>query len=120
MDILPPLILEVMISGPESPALDFLTQKQSMIGRLKANLAQAQARIKKYADKKRSERQFEVGQTVYLKLQPFRHNVFDIHQNLKLTSKYYGPFKTMEKIGAAAYKLQPPESVKIHPIFHVS
>jgi hypothetical protein len=39
----PPLISEVMISGPDSPALDFLNQKQHMITKLKDNLAQAQA-----------------------------------------------------------------------------
>ncbi|XP_071704634.1 uncharacterized protein [Rutidosis leptorrhynchoides] len=34
--------------------------------------------------------------------------------------KFYGPFIIIERIGAAAYKLQLPESAKIHPIFHVS
>jgi hypothetical protein len=53
--------------------------------------------MKKYEDKKRSERIFMVGDMVYLKLQPFRHTSFDLYQNLKLTSKYYGPFKVLEK-----------------------
>jgi hypothetical protein len=57
---------------------------------------------------------------VYLKLQPFMHNAFGLHQNFKLTTKYYGPFKVMEKIGPTAYKLQLLESVAIHPVFHVS
>jgi hypothetical protein len=38
---------------------------------------------------------------VYLKFQPFRHNAFGLHQNLKLTTKYYVPFKILEKIGTA-------------------
>jgi hypothetical protein len=46
----PPMILEVMVPGPESPALDFINHKQQMINRLRYNLAQAQARIKKFAD----------------------------------------------------------------------
>jgi hypothetical protein len=37
----PPLISEVMVLGPESPAADFLVQKQDMISKLKQNLAQA-------------------------------------------------------------------------------
>jgi hypothetical protein len=116
----PPMILEVMVPGLDSPALDFLLQKQQMITRLKENLAQAQSRIKNYADLKRSERQFIVGDIVYLKLQPFRCHAFGIHANLKLATKYYGAFKILEKIGLAAYRLQLPATADIHPIFHVS
>jgi hypothetical protein len=93
--------LRVGRNNPESPALDFLQQKQQMIKKLKENLAQAQARIKKIIDKKRSEREFKEGDMVYLKFQPFRHNAFGLYQNLKLTTKYYGPFKILEKIGTA-------------------
>jgi hypothetical protein len=39
-----------------------------MIAKPKENLAQSQARIKKFADKNRSERKFEPGDLVYLKL----------------------------------------------------
>jgi hypothetical protein len=58
-----------------------------MISKLKENLTQAQARIKKYAHQKRSERVFSEGDMVYLKLQPFMHHAFGLHQNLKLTKK---------------------------------
>jgi hypothetical protein len=116
----PPLISEIMVPGPESEALDFLVQKQQMIARLKDNLSQAQARTKKYADLKRTEREFSVGDMVYLKLQPFRHNAFGLHQNLKLASKFYGPFRVLARIGPASYKLQLPETADIHPVFHVS
>jgi hypothetical protein len=57
---------------------------------------------------------------VYLKLHPYRYHALGLHQNLKLTTKFYGPFKILEKIGPAAYKLQLPPDVDIHPIFHVS
>jgi hypothetical protein len=36
--------------------MEFLSQKQQMLTRLKNNLAQAQSRIKKYADLKRSKK----------------------------------------------------------------
>jgi hypothetical protein len=61
-----------------------------------------------------------VGDMVHLKLQPFRHNGFGLHQNLKLTTKFYVPFKILEKIGSTAYKLQLSTTAKIHPMFHVS
>uniref|UniRef100_A0A0A9FY82 Integrase catalytic domain-containing protein n=1 Tax=Arundo donax TaxID=35708 RepID=A0A0A9FY82_ARUDO len=37
----PPMINEVAVPGPDSPAADFLTEKQNMITRLKENLAHA-------------------------------------------------------------------------------
>jgi hypothetical protein len=57
-----------MITGPESPDVDFLAQKQHMIRRWKENLAKDHARMKKFADLKRSEREFQVVDMVYLKL----------------------------------------------------
>jgi hypothetical protein len=38
----PPQISEVMVPGPDSPAIDFIHQKQQMIAKLKDNLSHAQ------------------------------------------------------------------------------
>src|SRR4051812_18510723 len=91
-----------------------------MVQKLKENLLQAQSRIKFFADMKRTEKHFEVGDMVYLKVQPYRQNAFGLHGSLKLRSKFYGPFKIMERVGTVAYKLQLPDSADIHPVFHVS
>jgi transposase InsO family protein len=117
----PPMINELALPGPEeTEARDFIAEKQNMLTKLKENLAQAQARMKKHADKKRTERVLQLGDMVYLKMQPYRRAAFGLRQSIKLTSKYYGPFRVLEKIGSLSYKILLPEGVKIHPVFHVS
>jgi hypothetical protein len=117
----PPMINEIAIPGPaDSDAKDFLLEKQQMLTKLKENLTQAQAKMKKYVDQKRTERSFDIGDMVYLRMQPYRMASFSIRQSIKLTSKFYGPFRILEKVGTLAYKLLLPDGVNIHPVFHVS
>jgi hypothetical protein len=117
----PPLISEISVPGPiDTEAKDFIMEKQQLLAKLKDNLTQAQARMKKYADQKRTERSFDIGDMVYLRMQPYRLAAFGIRQSIKLTTKFYGPFRVLEKVGTLAYRLLLPEGVNIHPVFHVS
>ncbi|KAE8733311.1 hypothetical protein F3Y22_tig00001349pilonHSYRG00076 [Hibiscus syriacus] len=47
-------------------------------------------RIKQHTDKNRSERQFQIGEEVYLKLQPYRQMSIALRKNMSLLKKYIG------------------------------
>lgn len=97
-----------------------LSDRQQRWFVLREVLEAAQGRMKSYADIKGSEREFNIGDWVYLKLQPYRKVTVAIRKNLKLSAKFFGPYKILEKIGKVAYKLDLPESSRVHPVFHVS
>lgn len=99
---------------------EMLANKQQQWSALKEILEAAQVRMKAFADKNRSERVFVVGDWVYLKLQPYRQVTVAIRKNLKLSAKFFGPYKVLERVGTVAYRLDLPTTSRVHPVFHVS
>ena len=97
-----------------------LEDREKMLLILKFHLLRAQHRMKQLADKHRSERSFEIGDWVFLKLQPYRQQSVVNRTSQKLSPKFYGPYKILDKFGLVAYKLQLPATSQIHPVFHVS
>ncbi|TYK23458.1 paired amphipathic helix protein Sin3-like 3 isoform X3 [Cucumis melo var. makuwa] len=57
---------------------------------------------------------------VYLKIRLYQQLLVEKKRNEKLTSKFFGPYKVIEKIGQVTYKLELPLEATIHPVFHVS
>ena len=107
------LAVEHLPSGLALPSQDHIEQ-------LRAHLLRAQERMKKQADKHRSEKVFQVGDSVLLKLQPYAQSSIVNRPCPKLAFKYFGPFKIATRIGAVAYRLILPEGCQVHPVFHVS
>lgn len=97
-----------------------LKDREDMLLMLKFHLLRAQHRMKQLADVHRSERSFDIGDFVYVKLQPYRQNSVISRANQKLAPKYYGPYKVLDTRGKVAYKLELPSTSRIHPVFHVS
>jgi hypothetical protein len=53
--------------------------------------------------------------------QPYKHMSIKQQKKVnKLTPKYYGPYKVLQRIGSMAYKLELPPSSRVHLVFHVS
>jgi hypothetical protein len=73
-----------------------------------------------YADRHRVECNFEVGDLVFLRLQPYRQSSLKKSGAEKLKPHFYGPYRVIKRVGEVAYELELPEGRKIHNVFHVS
>jgi len=76
--------------------------------------------MKHQADKHGCERDFFVGDWVYLKLQPCIQQSEWRRTNHKLSFKYFGPYLILQRVDEVAHKLQLPPSSHIHSVVHVS
>ena len=77
--------------------------------------------MKQQEDQHLSERIFEVGDWVFLRLQPYKQmSLKKNKKDNKLSPKYYVPYKVLQKIGTMAYKLELSTSSRVHTVFHVS
>ena len=80
-----------------------------------------QNRIKQQEDQHCSEKSFEVGDWIFLRLQPYKQiSLKQANKDNKLSPKYYGPYKVLQNIGTMENKLELLTSSWVHPIFHVS
>jgi hypothetical protein len=87
---------------------------------VRESLKVAQSRQKSYADKRRRDLSFEVGNFVYLKVSPMR-GTRRFKVKGKLAPRYVGSFKIVDRRGEVAYQLElPPQLSDMHDAFHVS
>ncbi|XP_038904261.1 uncharacterized protein LOC120090614 [Benincasa hispida] len=87
---------------------------------IRENLKIAHDRQKSYADKRRRELEFEIGDRVFLKLSPWK-GILRFDNKGKLSPRYIEPYEIIAHVGPAAYKFAlPTELSKIYDVFHVS
>ena len=86
---------------------EHIENQQQILQLLKDNLTLAQNQMKQQANQHCSERSFEVGDWVLLRLQPYKQmSLKKSKKDKKLSPKYYGPYKVLQKIGSMAYKVE--------------
>ena len=106
---------EQKVIGPDI-VKDTEEKVQVILKRLKA----ASDRQKSYADLKRRDIAYEVGDKVFLKVSLLR-KILRFGKKGKLSPRFTGPYEVLEQIGPVAYRLALPlEMAKLHDVFHVS
>jgi hypothetical protein len=97
-----------------------IVEAEENVAKVRVNLKIAQSRQKSYADRKRKDISFDVGEHIYLKVSPLR-GTKRFHVKGKLAPRYIGPYPIVQRIGKVVYKLElPPELAEVHSVFHVS
>jgi hypothetical protein len=91
---------ESQVFGPE-----VLKDAVKQVQMVRESLKVAQTRQKSYADKRRRDVSFEVGDFVYLKVSPMR-GTRRFKVKGKLAPRYVGPFMIIDRKGEVAYQLE--------------
>ncbi|KAL0536700.1 hypothetical protein IC582_025660 [Cucumis melo] len=106
---------EQRLMGPE-----LVQSTNEAIQKIRSRMHTAQSRQKSYADVRRKDLEFEVGDKVFLKVAPMR-GVVRFERRGKLSPRFVGPFEILERIGPVAYRLAlPPSLSTVHDVFNVS
>jgi hypothetical protein len=99
---------------------NILQEVEKQVHMVRENLRVAQSRQKSYADHRRRELSFDVGDFVYLKVSPMR-GLRHFNVRGKLAPRFIGSFKMLEKRVEVAYQLELlPQLSDVHDVFHVS
>ena len=100
--------------------LDIVKDTEEKVQVIWKMLKAASDRQKSYADLKRRDIAYEVGDKVFLKVSPWR-KILRFGKKGKLSPRFIGSYEALGRIGPLAYHLALPlELAKLHNVFHVS
>ena len=99
---------------------DILKDTEEKMQVIRERLKAASDQQKSYADLKRRDIAYEVGDKVFLKVSSWR-KILRFGKKGKLSPRFIGPYEVLERIGPMVYHLAlPPKLAKLHNVFHVS
>ena len=99
---------------------DIVKETEEKVRVIQQRFKVASDRQKSYADLKRKDVKYEVGDMVFLKVSPWR-KILRFGKKGNPSPRFIGPYEILERIGPVAYRLAlPSELVKLHNVFHVS
>jgi len=106
--------------GKYTGAERFVERMREIQEEVKAVLEKAQADMKKYADRKRSDvEEYKVGDLVMLSTKDLKYQMVG-RRTEKLTERFVGPYKIKKIVLPNAVELELPSTVKIHSVVNVS
>lgn len=109
----PPLIYYGYHNTSNATLDEQLRARDEALEALKEHLRIAQDKMKKNVDPKRRDVEYAVGDMVFLKIGPYRQSSLRKKRNEKLSPKFLGSFKIVERIGPVVYILELPKSSSV-------
>jgi hypothetical protein len=104
-----------VLVGPES-----IQEMEEQMQTIRQRIKEAQDRQKSYADAHRVDSSYEIGNQVFLRVKLHKNSI-KFGKGAKLSPRFVGPFKIVERKGPVAYRLALPDSLGcMHDVFHVS
>ncbi|KAL0544201.1 hypothetical protein IC582_019314 [Cucumis melo] len=100
--------------------LELVQTTNAVIQKIRARVLTVQSRQKSYADERRKDIEFDMGDMIFLEVAPMK-GVLRFEKKGKLSPRFVGPFGIIERIVPVAYCLTlPPAFSAVHDVFHVS
>ena len=87
---------------------DLIKESEDKVKLIRDRLKVAQSRQKSYADSKREEVVYEIGDRAYLRVSPLR-GVKRFGVKGKLAPRFVGPYRVLERMGEVANKWSHPK-----------
>ncbi|KAK3006442.1 hypothetical protein RJ639_017437 [Escallonia herrerae] len=114
---LTPLALASDYKGKSPLAAQVARSWNEQVDVARSYLDKAERKIKKWADKRRRPKEYNLVDMTMLKLVPQQFkSLRKVHKGL--IRKYEGPFPIVAKVGKVSYRLELSPRLKIHPVFH--
>jgi deoxyuridine 5'-triphosphate nucleotidohydrolase len=98
----------------------FAENMQDILVEAQAALAEAQRKQKWFADQRREDIEFEVGEDVLLSSANITTEADRGRPTRKLGPRFYGPYTIIKKVSKVSYQLDLPPTMRIHNVFHAS